>query len=337
MGFFVVAGLGIWAAILNPTPPPAAPGRGGPARPAATTNATATPELPPDHPKVPMQLPAEVKAFIDDLAKKAAAAPEDVATWSRLAQVYYRTAQVDAAYYEQSKSAFGHVLERDPKNTDALRGLGSVHFELEEPAQAIALYERYLAIKPDDPTVRTALAAAQVSAGAFEKALAILRDVIAKKPDVWPAHYYLGIALESQGDHAGGLAAMRKARELATEDGVKAQIDATITRMGGTASAPAPSRTPFQATVEKALRDHQIMGPRIARIDWQGPGSARVMMRSFPMAAMPDEVKQKFTSRLADQLRDAAKTSAPGGPVRLEIADVETDAIMASVEPSPGG
>lgn len=348
LGLFVVTGLGIWAIVLSPAPPTPGPGRGGGGQPAAQVAAQA--DLPPDHPKVPMQLPAEMKTFIDDLAKKASAAPDDVATWSKLGQVYYRTAQVDPTYYDKAKSAFAHVLELDKNNIDALRGLGSVTFELDEPEDAIAAYERYLALKPDDQTVRTAQGAAYVSAGDLEKAIPLLRDVIAKKPDTWPAHYYLGVALDQQGDRAAGIAAVKKARELAGEEAVRAQIDDTLARMEGRpvggaaanaaesasppAKAAATARTPFQSEVEKAFRAHQIMGPRIVGFEWSGPGAGRVLMQNFPMAGMPDDVKVKFTARLADALRDAAKANPPGGAVKMDIADAGTGDVMATVLPS---
>ena len=333
LAFFVVAGLGIWAAVLSPSPPTPGPGRAAGRTPAQQT---AQAELPPDHPKVPIQVPAEVKTFIDDLAKKASAAPDDVATWSRLAQVYYRTAQIDTSYYDKARNAFEHVLEIDKQNADALRGLGSIHFELDEPTQAIELYDRYLALKPDDQTVRTALGASYVSGGDLEKGIAIFRDVIKKKSDAWPAHYYLGVALDQQGDRAAGVAAIQKARELATEDSVKTQIDQTLARMGVASpenEAPA-ARTPFQTDVEKAFRGHQIMGPRIVRFEWSAPGTGRVLVQNFPMAAMPDEVKQKFTTRLADALRDAAKANPPGGTVKVDIADASSGEVMATVVPS---
>src|SRR5690242_13581454 len=108
LGLFVVGGLGIWAAVLSPSPPTPGPGRVARATPGETAprQVTAQSDLPPDHPKVPMQVQAEVKTFIDDLAKKADAAPRDVAVWSRLGQVYYRSAQVDPAYYDDAKRAF---------------------------------------------------------------------------------------------------------------------------------------------------------------------------------------------------------------------------------------
>ena len=341
LGSFLIAGLAIWTAILSPAPPQAAPGRG--ATRASDAPAVAQGELPPDHPKVPLQLPAEVKTFIDDLAKKASADPKDLATWGRLAQVYYRTAQVDHSYYEKAKAAFSHVLELDPKNAEALRGLGSVHFELDEPDEAIDLYERYLQQKPDDQNTRTALAASQLSAGDTEKAIAILRDVIAKKPDTWPAHYYLGIALEQQGDRAAALVSVKKARELATEDSVRTQIDQAIARLGGEtpaggeaapAAADGAPRSPFQRAVEQAFRAHQIMGPRIVRFEWSAPGMGRVLVQNFPISGMPDEVKQKFTTRLSDTLRDAARANDPGGPVKIDIADASSGEVMATVVPS---
>jgi tetratricopeptide (TPR) repeat protein len=345
LSFFVVAGLGIWALVLSPSPPTPGPGRNA-ARPAgggaAPPQATAQADLPPDHPKVPMQLPAEVKTFIDDLAKKAAAAPDDLAVWGRLAQVYYRTAQIDPSYYDKAQDAFEHVLERDKDNSEALRGLGSIFFERDEPEQAIAIYGRYLALKPDDQTVRTALGAAYVSGGDVDQAISIFRDVIAKKPDTWPAHYYLGVALDQKGDREAGLASVKKAREMATEDSVREQIDQTIARMGGTppppevASAGADgTRTPFQTDVERVFRGQQILGPRIVRFEWTAPGTARLLVQNFPMAGMPDEVKAKFMSKMGDYLRDIALAKQPGGAVKVDITDNESGDVMATVVPSP--
>jgi hypothetical protein len=173
----------------------------------------------------------------------------------------------------------------------------------------------------------------------MDKGIAIFRDVIAKKPDAWPAHYYLGVALDQQGDHAAGLASIKQARALATDDGVRAQIDETLERLGAgpapaAETAPTAARTPFQSDVEKAFRDHQIMGPRIVRFEWTAPGTGRVVVQNFPMSGMPDAVKQKFTSRLSDVLRDAVKANPPGGTVQVDIADAGSGEVMATVVPS---
>jgi hypothetical protein len=75
------------------------------------------------------------------------------------------------------------------------------------------------------------------------------------------------------------------------------------------------------------------MGERIVRIDWRGPGAARVAVQSFPMDGMPEGVRSKFTDRLAQEVRGAAQANAPGGSVKLEIADADGGRVMATVTP----
>ncbi len=79
------------------------------------------------------------------------------------------------------------------------------------------------------------------------------------------------------------------------------------------------------------------MGPRIVRFEWTAPGTGRVVVQNFPMSGMPDEVKQKFTSRLADVLRDAVTANPPGGAVKVDIADAGSGDVMATIVPSPSG
>src|SRR4029453_18648355 len=112
LAFFVlllISGLGIWAAILSPEPPRPAPGRGtpGPVTAGAAMEGGAHP---------PVELPAEVKTFMADLAKKADAAPEDKDLWVRLGKVYSRAAQLDPSYNPKALAAFEHVLARDPND-----------------------------------------------------------------------------------------------------------------------------------------------------------------------------------------------------------------------------
>jgi hypothetical protein len=50
---------------------------------------------------------------------------------------------------------------------------------------------------------------------------------------------------------------------------------------------------------------------------------------------MPEPVKQKFTQRLSDALRDAAKANPPGGTVQVDLADAASGDVMATITPSP--
>ena len=340
-GVLLVSGLGVWAAILSPEPPKPAPGRG------SAAPATAAAERP-DAPATPLQLPPEVKTFMADLAKKAEAAPDDKDLWLRLGKVYARAAQLDPSYNPKALVAFEHVLARDPDDREAIRGKADVFYDQGDHKQAIPLFERYLTMAGDDPSARTDLATMYLAAGDGPKAVAMYKDVIAKHPTFLQAPYNLAVTYAQMGDKDAALTWFQKARALAPDDQVRAQIDQMVARLTGeqpaappvaaaTGAAPPPvaagPRSPFQEDVEKRLREAPIMGERIVRVDWEGPGSARVMVQSFPMDGMPDEVRKKFTERLTLELRSAVKANQPGGDVKLEIADAAAGRVMATVTP----
>jgi cytochrome c-type biogenesis protein CcmH/NrfG len=343
LGAFLIGGLAIWASILSPAPP--RPGLGATAaRPAAPTEQAG--DLPTGHPKVPVPLPEEVKAFIADLATKAKQTPKDTQAWMKLAQVNLRAGQLDPAYYPEALKAFEHVLTLEPRNPEALRGIANVHYDRNEPKQAIRFYERYLAERPDDPSARTDVATMYLAAGDTARAIALYQEVIKKNPSFLQAHYNLAVTYHRQGDARGALSELQIARGLATDDNVRRQIDDMIAALTGgprppgappgdgqPASPSAVARSPYQSAVETAVRGHPIMGPRIARFEWPTPGGGRVLVQSFPMEGMPPEVREKFKTRLAETLRSAEGSHPVEGPVRLEIADAATGRVMETIVP----
>ena len=338
LGGLIIAGLAIWAVILSPAPPVPRPGETavtGETRPGGTA-----PAMPPDHPQV-MEIPAEAKAFIADLESKAKERPKDGDAWRRLALVTARAAQIDPAYQDRALTAFTHALEIAPNDADVLRGAANVRYDRNEHREAIALFERYLALRPDDNGARTDLGTMYFHAGDSDRAIATYREVLARDPSFLQAHYNLAITYHRKGDEAAALASLETARGLAKEDSVRAQIDQAIASVKGGVGAPAgqtappaaasTAGTPFQRQVEEAFRGHPIMGPKIVRFEWTSPVAGRVMLQNFPMAAMPPVVRDKFTSHLTETLRTAAEANGVSGPARVELADVSSGAVMATV------
>jgi tetratricopeptide (TPR) repeat protein len=338
-GLLLVSGLGIWATILSPEPPKPAPGRGTPGTATAAADRPAAPAT-------PVELPPEVKTFMADLAKKADAAPDDKDLWIRLGKVYARAAQLDPSYNPKALAAFEHVLARDPNDRVAIRGKADVFYDQGDHKQAIPLFERYLTMAGDDPSARTDLATMYLAAGDGPKAVAMYKDVIAKHPTFLQAPYNLAVTYAQMGDTTSALTWFQKARTLATDDQVRGRIDEMVARVTGekavtpptAGGAPTPPvaagpRSPFQEDVEKRLREAPIMGERIVRVDWNGPGTARVTVQSFPMDGMPEEVRKKFTERLTLELQSAVKANQPGGDVKVEIADARAGTVMATLTP----
>ncbi|HJQ84420.1 MAG TPA: tetratricopeptide repeat protein [Candidatus Binatia bacterium] len=331
---FLAAGLTVWTFILTPDAPrPLAPPPAASAAPAAA----------PGQRQGKVELPAEVKSFIAELSGKAKEKPDDTDTWLKLGQVNARASQLDPAFQGDAIAAFEHVLERDPKNADALRGLANVHYDRDDHRKAIPAYEKYLAIRPEDPSARTDLATMYLYGGDPDRAIATYQAVIRDNPSFLQAHYNLAVTYHGQGNDTEALKELQIARGLATEDAARKQIDDMIASLGGTRPAPADGaptasvaaqpapRAPFQTAVEAAFRASPIMGSRIVRFDWSGPASGTVVVQNFPMEGMPAEVRDKFTARLTQEVRSARESHPTDGPVRLDISDAGSGKVMASI------
>jgi len=332
---FLAVGLSLWVLVLAPvkapTRAPLAP-RQQPEE-AAAPGGGAQPALPQNHP--PLEIPADVKGYIADLEKKAAAAPKDLAVWKTVAEVEYRAGQVDHEFLPKAEASYRHVLELDAKNLDALRGLGNVYFDREQYPKAVESYQRYLTLKPEDVHVRTDLGTMHLYDGKGDLAIAEYEKVIAADPKFYQAHYNLGIAYAQKGDKTKALAELGRARELAPEERTKKQIDAMIEqakREDGSAAPGAAAPKGFQDLVEDALRGHPIAGPKVVRLEWSTPTEGRVRLREFPMQGMPEMVRQKFLDRLQRTLADAKRQSAAAGPAKLEIVDDASGDVMATVQ-----
>lgn len=340
LGAFLVVGLGIWTAILSPAPvkaplgASAAPKGGGAPQPSG--------DFGPDDGDGDGggDTGAQTRKLIDDLDRKAKADPKDIETWNKLGLVYVLAAQRDPSFYPQARTTFEHVLEVDPKQTVALRGLANVHHGRGEYRKAIEYYERYLAEKTDDDAVRAEMGTAYLSAGDVAKARSIYEAVLAKTPSHLEAQYFLAKAMLQQGDEKAALAAFKKARDLASDDAARRQIDTDIASITGEAPAarPAanaapgsPSSTPLQQEVEKALRAAPIMGERMVRLEWTGPVTARAVVTRFPMSGMPPEVREKFLGRLNEQLKGAQQRAGGTDVVRVDITDDATQETMATL------
>jgi tetratricopeptide (TPR) repeat protein len=331
---FLTVGLALWVAVLAPGK---VPGRVPLAQKSA--DETVTPEasgggaLPANHP--PLEIPADVKRYIADLEAKAAARPKDLAAWKAVAEVQYRAGQIDRGYLDKALTSFRHVLEIDAQDLDALRGIGNVHFDHEQYAEAVDSYSRYLAIKPDDLNVRTDLGTMYLYGGKPDKAIAEYGKVLAKDPKFYQAHYNLGIAYAKTGDTPKALEALGRAHSLAPDERTRAEVQAMIDRAGGgegkSASSASAEPKSFQSLVEASLRNHPIVGSKIVRFEWSSAIVGSVRLRDFPMQGMPEMVRTKFLDHLQGQLASAKRESGVAGTGELALVDDPSGQVMATV------
>jgi tetratricopeptide (TPR) repeat protein len=240
-------GFWFWFRLSPPIERPLKPGEGV-ARSGGTSAAPATGSAPGSgspggkeaagsagHP--PMELPADIKNYIANLAKETAAKPKDVAAWQTLARVQYRASRLDPSYADDARRTYDHILELDANDLEAIRGLGNLAYDRQEHEVAVQFYQRYLKVKPADSEVRTDLGTMLFSSNKPDEAIGEYKKVLDGDPKFFQAYFNLGIVYDSKGDLAAARESLEKARELAPDENVKGRIAAVLKQQataGGT-------------------------------------------------------------------------------------------------------
>jgi tetratricopeptide (TPR) repeat protein len=91
--------------------------------------------------------------------------------------------------------ALKDIVKKDPKNLPAWVELGNLYFDSDQPKEAIEAYNQYLAIKPDNPDVRTDLGIMYRKLGDFDKAIEEFKKAAQSDPKHINSRYNLGLVL----------------------------------------------------------------------------------------------------------------------------------------------
>lgn len=285
LAVLLLLGGGFWLYYrLAPAPDrPLKPGEGrvAAAPPGAPPGTATDPATGQPHP--PIELPEDIKQYIANLEKNAKEKPQDVAAWQTLARVQYRASRLDPSYGPPALASFQHLLEIDPNNLEALRGLGNIAYDRQDRDQAIDYYRKYLAQKPDDPEVRTDLGTMLFENGDPEGSEREFKQVIEKHPQFFQAHFNLGIVYEARGDREAAKRQLEKARDLATDEAIKQRIGVLITA----AEQNVPFTEAAEQFVAQAQAQAQAQPPAAASGPSAGsaPGSAPGAAPAAPPAA----------------------------------------------------
>ena len=91
--------------------------------------------------------------------------------------------------------ALKDIVKKDLKNLPAWVELGNLYFDSDQPKEAIEAYNQYLAIKPDNPDVRTDLGIMYRKLGDFDKAIEEFKKAAQSDPKHINSRYNLGLVL----------------------------------------------------------------------------------------------------------------------------------------------
>jgi tetratricopeptide (TPR) repeat protein len=122
----------------------------------------------------------------------------------------------------------GPAMAEIPNDTDAVRKLADLNFDIQNWQRAQELYSHYLELKPNDPDVMTDLGITYRGRKDFDKALDLFRRTQKLAPDHWQALYNEVVVLAfdlKKLDQAGTVLAKLEQMQPANPD-VKRLADA---------------------------------------------------------------------------------------------------------------
>jgi cytochrome c-type biogenesis protein CcmH/NrfG len=132
------------------------------------------------------------------------------------------------------------IVKKDPKNLPALVELGNLYFDTDQPNEAIDAYSRYLAVKPDNPDVRTDMGIMYRKLGQFDKAIEEFRKAARSDPKHVNSRYNIGLVLlHDKQDMQGAIKAWEEYLKVDTSSERSKRIKAQIEKMK---SMPAPTK-----------------------------------------------------------------------------------------------
>jgi cytochrome c-type biogenesis protein CcmH/NrfG len=91
--------------------------------------------------------------------------------------------------------ALKETVKKDPQNLSAWAELGNLYFDSDQPREAIEAYRQYLALKPDDPDVRTDMGIMYRKLGDFDRALEEFGKAVQSDPNHINSRYNIGLVL----------------------------------------------------------------------------------------------------------------------------------------------
>jgi tetratricopeptide (TPR) repeat protein len=115
--------------------------------------------------------------------------PDFLEAWYNLGYTYQRRYEAGHGPQDLQTAAdcYRHVLDLDPRATNAANNLGNLLYQLNDFKGAAQLYATLLRYNPDMPEARYNLAAVSVRLGDRKAALEQLDLLLAKRPDFGPA------------------------------------------------------------------------------------------------------------------------------------------------------
>lgn len=126
--------------------------------------------------------------------------------------------------FPQALNWYERALARNPKNYDALYGMGACYLLTRVPEKAVSFFQRALSADNSSLAAKMALGEALLVTGKAQDSVPLLEDAAKADPNLKRLQYLLGRAYQQTGRTKEAQQAFRRYRELGGEDAAGAQL-----------------------------------------------------------------------------------------------------------------
>jgi putative PEP-CTERM system TPR-repeat lipoprotein len=116
-----------------------------------------------------------------------------------VARLYFSSSLMAERDYAASRTQLEQILKQAPRHVIALNNLAWIYQQQHDP-RALDLAEQAYKLAPADAAVLDTLGWMLVEQGKVERALPLLRQAVAQRPQNTELRYHLGVALNKKGD-----------------------------------------------------------------------------------------------------------------------------------------
>lgn len=216
--------------------------------------------------------------------------------------------RIPAHVSERTRQEFATLIastaELAKDSPETLRELAMRSFEVKYFGGARDLYKQYLALKPDDVSVRSQYASTLSFLGEQQQAIQELEGILKQNPEHFQTLAFLSIVKASVGEREEAIQIGKKAIQLAPHQEAKDRLSAFLLKL------EAPDLTSTEATTENSLvqylQSHEILSRKFVRLEEQKDSQTLdIYVHDFPMDKMPPFAKVAFLTALKREVQKA--------------------------------
>lgn len=154
----------------------------------------------------------ETKRAIRTLEQDVRRGNANEATYMKLGYTYLQGARKtgDGSYEDEAEDAFGEALERNPRNFEAMNGMGMIYVRRHQFNEAIEWGRRSLEVNSHRARTYGILVDAYIELGRYRKAIEAGQQMVNMRPDL-ASYSRVSYLRELKGDTEGAVDAMKRA------------------------------------------------------------------------------------------------------------------------------